>query len=146
MIKGGEEGLGWVVEKKFGGETADCDIAAADGVKEGSVGRGAKGAGDIGGERSIFEVTDGWDGGVDREGRDTWEERACVGEYYIRWLWGWWGGKGSRFWNETSKKEGKVRSFSLFHDKDQNHYILNRYQFLLLFCILFYDSWNLIMD
>jgi hypothetical protein len=29
------------------------------------------------------------------------------------------GGKGSSFWNKTGKKEGKVRSFSLFHDKDQ---------------------------
>jgi hypothetical protein len=29
------------------------------------------------------------------------------------------GGKGSSFWNKTGKKEGKVRCFSLFHDKDQ---------------------------
>jgi hypothetical protein len=71
VTKGGKEGLGWVAEKNFGSETADCDISAADGVKEGGVGRGAKGAGDIGGERSIFEVGDGRDGGVDREGRDT---------------------------------------------------------------------------
>jgi len=26
-------------------------------------------------------------------------------------------GKGSSFWNKNDKKEGKVRSFSLFHDK-----------------------------
>ncbi len=44
-----------------------------DGVKEGGVGRGAKEAGDIGGEGSIFEVGDGRDGGVDREGRDAWD-------------------------------------------------------------------------
>jgi hypothetical protein len=81
VTKGGEEGLGWVVEKKFGSETADCDISAADGVKEGGVGRGAKGAGDIGGEGSI----------VDTEGRDTWD--GCGGVWgYIGWLWGWWWG------------------------------------------------------
>jgi hypothetical protein len=28
------------------------------------------------------------------------------------------GGKGSSFWNKIDKKEGKVPSFSLFHDKD----------------------------
>ncbi len=50
------------------------------------------------------------------------------------------GGKGSSFWNKTSKKEEKVRSFSLFHDKDQKK--LPQY----IFCILFFDSWNLIMD
>ncbi len=91
MTKGGEEGLGWVAEKKFCSEATDCDISAADGVKEGGVGWGAKGAGDIGGERNIFEVGDGRDGGVDREGRDTWEGRVCVWAY-IRRLWGWWGG------------------------------------------------------
>ncbi len=85
MTKGGREGLGWVVEKKFGSETADCDIFAADGVKEGGVGRGAKGAGDIRGERRIFKVGDGRDGGVDREGKETWEGRVCVGGY-VMWL------------------------------------------------------------
>jgi hypothetical protein len=91
VTKGGKEGLGWVAEKKFGSETADCDKFAIDGVKEGGVGRGAKGAGHISCERSIFEVGDGRDGGVDREGRDTWKGRMCVGGY-IMWLWGWWGG------------------------------------------------------
>jgi hypothetical protein len=54
VTKGGKEGLGWVAEKKFGSEAAGCGISAVDGVKEGGVGRGAKGAGDISGKRSIF--------------------------------------------------------------------------------------------
>ncbi len=40
--------------RSSGSETADGDISVVDGVKEGGVGRGAKGAGDISGERSIF--------------------------------------------------------------------------------------------
>ncbi len=28
----------WVAEEKFGGEAADCDVSAADGVEEGRVG------------------------------------------------------------------------------------------------------------
>ncbi len=73
VTKGREEGLGWVAKKKFGG------VSAANGVKEGGVGWEAKGAGDIGGERSIFEVGHGRDGGVDREGRDTWTGGCACG-------------------------------------------------------------------
>ncbi len=32
------KGLGWVVEKEFGGEAPDFDVSAADGIKEGGVG------------------------------------------------------------------------------------------------------------
>ncbi len=78
MTKGGEEGLGWVAEKKFGSETANCDISAADGVKEGSVGRGAKRAGDIGDERSIFEVGD-WRVGL-IEGAEIRGKGGCAWE------------------------------------------------------------------
>jgi hypothetical protein len=37
----------------------DCDVSAADGVKEGGVGRRAERAGDVCGEGSVFEVEDG---------------------------------------------------------------------------------------
>jgi hypothetical protein len=47
VTKGGEKRLGWVAEEKFGGETADGDVSAADGVKEGGVGGGAEVTGDI---------------------------------------------------------------------------------------------------
>jgi hypothetical protein len=56
----------------------------------------------------------------------------------------WGGGKDNGFWNKNWKKEGNVRSFSLFHDKDQKklpQYIFNRFQFLLFFCIQFF--WQL---
>jgi len=46
--------LGWVAEDKFGGEAADGDVSAADGVKEGGVGRGAESTRDVGGEGSVF--------------------------------------------------------------------------------------------
>jgi hypothetical protein len=35
------KGLGWVAEKEFDGQAADFNISAADGIKEGGVGRGA---------------------------------------------------------------------------------------------------------
>ncbi len=34
--------MGWVAEEKFGGEATDGDVPAADGVKEGVVGRGVE--------------------------------------------------------------------------------------------------------
>jgi hypothetical protein len=70
---------GWVAEEEFGGEAADCDISAADGVKDGGVGRGTKGAGDIGDEGS-FEITDGKDGGVDGESRARRGRSVYVGK------------------------------------------------------------------
>jgi hypothetical protein len=45
-------------------------MSAADGVKEGGVGRGAESARDINGERGVFGIGDGRDCGVDREGSD----------------------------------------------------------------------------
>ncbi len=56
MAKGGEKGLGWVAKDKFCGEAADGDVlvSAADSVKEGGVGGGAEGTGDICGEGSVF--------------------------------------------------------------------------------------------
>ena len=48
--------MGWVAEEKFGGEAADCDVSAADGVKEGRVGRRAEGAGNVGGEALRLEI------------------------------------------------------------------------------------------
>ena len=54
-----------VAEKHFYGEAADFDISAAEGVKNGGVGRGAEGARDVGGEGSVFEVCDRRGGGVD---------------------------------------------------------------------------------
>ncbi len=58
--------MGWVAEKEFDGKVADHNISAADGVKEGGVGRGAESAGDVGSERSV-KIGDGMDGGVDRK-------------------------------------------------------------------------------
>jgi hypothetical protein len=60
--------LGWVAEKEFCGEATDFEVSAAEGIKEGGVGRGAEGARDIGGEGSVFEVGDGRGSGVDGEG------------------------------------------------------------------------------
>ena len=59
--------MGWVAEDKFGGEAADVDVSAADGVKEGGVGRGAERTRDICGEGSVFKVRDGGSSGVDGE-------------------------------------------------------------------------------
>jgi hypothetical protein len=64
--------LGRVAEKDFGSEAADLDVSAADGIKEGSVGRGAKSAKDIGSERGVVKIRDRGSGGVDREGSDRW--------------------------------------------------------------------------
>ena len=55
----------WVAEKEFDGKTAGLNISAAEGVKEGGVGRGAESTRDVGGERSVFEVCDRRGGGVD---------------------------------------------------------------------------------
>ena len=54
VTEGGEEGLGWVAEEKFGSEAADGDVSAADGFKEGRVGGRAERTGDVGGEGSVF--------------------------------------------------------------------------------------------
>jgi hypothetical protein len=59
VAKGNGERLRWVAKEEFGGETADGDISAADGVKEGCVERGAERARDISGEGNIFEDRDG---------------------------------------------------------------------------------------
>ncbi len=50
--------MGRVAEEKFGSgsEAADGDVSAADGFKEGRVGRRAERAGDVGGEGSVFEI------------------------------------------------------------------------------------------
>ena len=55
----------WVAEKKWYSEATDFEVSAAEGIKEGGVGRGAEGARDVGGERSVFEVCDRRGGGVD---------------------------------------------------------------------------------
>ena len=68
VAEGGEEGLGRVAEEKFGGEAADGDVSAADGVKEGRVRGRAEGAGDIRGKGSVFKVKDRGGSGVDGEG------------------------------------------------------------------------------
>ena len=43
----------------------DFEVSAAEGIKEGGVGRGAEGARDVGGEGSVFEVGDRRGSGVD---------------------------------------------------------------------------------
>ncbi len=55
----------WVAEKEFDGKAADLNTSAAEGVKEGGVGRGAESARDVGGEGDVFEVRDRRGGGVD---------------------------------------------------------------------------------
>ncbi len=60
----------WVAEKEFDGEAAD--LSAADGVKEGGVGRGAESTRDVGSEGGVFKIGDGRDGGVDGEGSNRW--------------------------------------------------------------------------
>ena len=62
--------MGRVAEEDFGSEAADLDVFAADGIKEGGVGRGAKSARDIGSERGVFKIRDRGNGGLDREGSD----------------------------------------------------------------------------
>ena len=44
----------WVSEKEFCSEATDFDISAAEGIKEGGVGRGAESTRDVGGEGSVF--------------------------------------------------------------------------------------------
>ncbi len=56
--------MGGGAEEDFGTE------AAADGIKEGGVGRGAKSARDISCKGGVFQIRDWGNGGVDREGSD----------------------------------------------------------------------------
>jgi hypothetical protein len=64
--------LGWVSEEKFSGEAADGDVSAADSIEKGRVGGRAEGAGNVGGEGSVFEVKDRGSSGVDGEGGNKW--------------------------------------------------------------------------
>ena len=64
--------MGWVAEEKFGSEAADGDVSAADGFKEGRVGRRAERAGDVGGEGSVLEVKNQGSSRVDGESGDEW--------------------------------------------------------------------------
>ncbi len=64
--------MGRVAEKDFGSEAADLDVSAADGIKEGSDGRGAKSARDIGSEGGVVKIRDRESEGVDRVGSDRW--------------------------------------------------------------------------
>ncbi len=57
--------MGWITEKEWYSEAADFKVSAAEGMKEGGVGRGAESARDVGCERSVFEVCDRRGGGVD---------------------------------------------------------------------------------
>ena len=57
--------MGWVAEEERYSEAADFEVSAASCIKEGGVGRGAEGAGDVRGERSVFDVGDGRGSGVD---------------------------------------------------------------------------------
>ncbi len=57
--------MGWVAEKESDSEAADVKVSAAEGIKEGGVGRGAESARDVGGEGSVFDVGDRRGGGVD---------------------------------------------------------------------------------
>ena len=59
VTKSNGEGLRWVAEEEFDSE------AAAEGIKEGGVGRGAESARDVGCEGSVFDVGDRRGGGVD---------------------------------------------------------------------------------
>ncbi len=67
------KGLGWVAEKEFGRE-------AADGVKEGSVGRGAESARDVSGKGGVFEISDGGNGGLI-------DKAELRGEGVCMWVW-----------------------------------------------------------
>ena len=64
--------MGWVAEKEWYSEAADFDVSAADGIKQSSVGRGAKSARDIGSEGGVVKIRDRGGGGVDRESSDRW--------------------------------------------------------------------------
>ncbi len=65
-------GLRWVAEKERYSEAADFEVSAAEGIKEGGVGRGAESARDLGSEGSVFEVCDRRGGGIDEESRYGW--------------------------------------------------------------------------
>ncbi len=62
--------MGRVAEENFGSEAADLNVSAADGIKEGGVGRGAKSARDIGSEGGVSKIRDRGNGRVGGEGRD----------------------------------------------------------------------------
>ncbi len=62
----------WVAEKEFDGEAADFNVSAADGVKEGGVGRGAESTRDVGSEGGVFKIGDGRDDEVDGQGSYRW--------------------------------------------------------------------------
>ena len=64
--------MGRVAKEKFSGEAADGDVSAADSIEKGRVGGRAEGAGNVGGEGSVFEVKDRGSSGVDGEGGDEW--------------------------------------------------------------------------
>ena len=64
--------MGRVAKEKFSGEAADGDVSAADSIEKGRVGGRAEGAGNVGGEGSVFEVKDRGSSGVDEEGGDEW--------------------------------------------------------------------------
>jgi hypothetical protein len=84
--------LGWVAEDKFGGKAADGDVSAADGVKEGGVGRGAERARDICGEGSVFfKVRDGGSSGL--------MEKADIRETKLGVCGGVGGGGGGGMWS-----------------------------------------------
>ena len=76
--------MGWVAEEKFGGEAADGDVSAVDSIEKGRVGGRAEGAGNVGGEGSVFEVRDRGSSGVDGEGGDEGGDSG----------WEWWGLRG----------------------------------------------------
>ncbi len=57
--------MGWVAEKEWYSEAADFKVSAAEGIKEGGVGRGAESTRDVGCEGSVFDVGDRRGGGVD---------------------------------------------------------------------------------
>ncbi len=65
MTEGDGLGLRWVAEKEWYSEAADFKVSVAEGIKECGVGRGAESAGDVGCERSVFDVGDRRGGGVD---------------------------------------------------------------------------------
>ena len=64
--------MGRVAKEKFSGEAADGDVSAADSIEKGRVGGRAEGAGNVGGEGSVFEVKDRGSSRVDGEGGDEW--------------------------------------------------------------------------
>jgi hypothetical protein len=83
--------LSWDAEKERYSEAADCDVSAAEVIKEGGVGRGSESARDVGGEGSVFEVCDRRGGGVDGEGCYGWWTGGehVWGIRVVVWRW-WW--------------------------------------------------------